>query len=262
MIDLHCHILTAVDDGSQTIESSIEMAKEAYREGIDKILVTPHHMDGEYINHKKEIIEKTDNFQKILYDNGINIEIRPGQEVHINGNLLDAIENDDILYTSNQGQRYLMLELPHNEVPKYTSDMIFEIKLNGIIPIIVHPERNLGIMNNPDILYDLVEQGCLTQITATSYVGGFGSKIQKFTEQIIDAKLGFMFSSDAHNLSGRRFRVEEAYTKLSKEKGKVITQAYMDNAQKVWDGKSIDVGEFNHIKNNYNLKSLMKKIFR
>ena len=64
MIDLHCHILTAVDDGSQTIESSIEMAKEAYREGIDKILVTPHHMDGEYINHKKEIIEKAIIFKK------------------------------------------------------------------------------------------------------------------------------------------------------------------------------------------------------
>lgn len=262
MIDLHCHILTAVDDGSQTIESSIKMAKEAYDEGIKKILLTPHHMDGEYINHKKDIIQKTINFQRILNDNGIGIQVRAGQEVHINGNLLDAIENDDILYADGRGKKYMMLELPHNEVPSYTFDMIFEIVLKGIVPIIVHPERNFGIRNNPDLLYDLVRHGCLTQITATSYLGGFGKEIQRFTNRIIDADLGFMFSSDAHNLSGRRFRMREAYDKLAKNKGLSVSQKYIDNAQKVWDGVSIEIGHISHIEDNYDFKSLIKKFFR
>lgn len=253
MIDLHCHILPAVDDGSKTIDMSLKMAEEAKREGIDKILLTPHHMDGEYVNHKNKILLDVDNFQKDLFDNNINIRVRAGQEVHINGDLLSNVDSDDILYADDDS-KYMMLELPHDGVPEYTENMIFELKLKGITPVIVHPERNHGFQNNPDKLYDLVSQGCLTQLTATSYVGGFGKRIQKFTNQIIDAGLGFTFSSDAHNMSGRRFRMQEAYELLTKKKGKKFSDSYKDNARKIWDGEDIEIKGIKKIRKKSFLK--------
>lgn len=247
MIDLHCHILPSVDDGAKSIDMSLKMAVEAKNNGIEKILLTPHHNDGQYMNSKKSIIDKANNLQHIFYDNGIEIEVRAGQEVHINGNLLEDIDNNNILYTNDNGIKYMMLELPHNEVPKYVYDMIFELQVKGITPIIVHPERNIGIQKKPDILYDLVKRGCLTQITATSYVGGFGKKIQRFTERIIDSGLGFTFSSDAHNLQGRRFRMREAFDKLEEKKGIDFVNYYRNNSKNIWNGSKVEIGKIRKI---------------
>lgn len=260
MIDLHCHMLPFVDDGPDTMNLALQMAEDAKKQGIDKILLTPHHMDSEYLNHKKDIETKVNEFQKILNVNGINIEIRPGQEAHINGNLLQFLDEKDILF-ADSNQKYLMLELPHGDVPAYTSDLVFELTVRNITPVIVHPERNQGFQNDPDKLYDLVEQGCITQITASSYVGGFGKTIEKFTEQIIDANLGFVFSSDAHNVSGRRFRMAEAFDKLSNKKGKRYAERFEKNAEMIWRGDTLPNVEISRI-NNFNVMlSIFKKFF-
>lgn len=259
MIDLHCHMLPAIDDGSKTVDMSLKMAEEAQKEEINKILLTPHHMDGEYVNHKDKILPAVQNFQRNLLDNNIPIEVRAGQEVHINGNLLSSVENNDILYADDNG-KYMMLELPHSGVPEYTENMIFELRVKGIVPVIVHPERNHGFRNDPDKLYDLVSQGCLTQLTATSYVGGFGKHIQRFTEQIIDAGLGFTFSSDAHNMAGRRFRMNDAYNLLTKEKGKTMADYYKKNAEKIWNGQHIEINGIRHIKKDNSFVSFLKKL--
>ncbi|MCT6850782.1 MAG: tyrosine protein phosphatase [Staphylococcus epidermidis] len=262
MIDLHCHMLPAVDDGAQTLVTSLRMAKEAENEGINKILLTPHYMDGEYTNHKDEIMLAVNNLQKTFYDNNINIELRAGQEVHINGDLLDEIDRGDVLYADGQSKKYIMLELPHHGVPEYTQNIVFEMMIRGITPIIVHPERNLGFQNNPDILYELVEQGCLTQITATSYVGGFGKNIQRFTEDIIESGLGFMFSSDAHNLSGRRFMMQEAFQKLSSNLGEDIAKKYKNNANAVWNGENIKIERFKRINKKRKISKFLKNLLR
>lgn len=91
---------------------------------------------------------------------------------------MQAIKNDDVLF-ADETNRYLMLELPHGEVPEYTSQMIFELQAAGITPVIVHPERNHGIQKKHELLYDFVASGCLTQITASSYLGVFGSEVEE-----------------------------------------------------------------------------------
>ncbi|KIM18158.1 tyrosine protein phosphatase [Apilactobacillus kunkeei] len=260
MIDLHCHMLPSVDDGAKTISMALDMAREAEAEGINKILLTPHHMDGEYINHRKDTEIAVENLQKTFNDNNIGIELRPGQEVHINGDLLKDIDEDDVLYADGTNKKYMMLEFPHSGVPEYAEDMIFELKVKGIIPIIVHPERNHSIQQDPDILFDLVSQGCLTQITATSYVGGFGSTIQRFTDKIVDSGLGFMFSSDAHNMEGRRFRMKEAFDRLAEKKGKDVALQYEKNAEKVWNGETIEIGNIDRVKKESTASKFFKKL--
>lgn len=247
MIDLHCHILPDVDDGSPDMETSLKLAKVAVEQGITHMLLTPHHMDGDYLNHKADVIEKTTAFQEALDRNQIRLTVFPGQEVHITGELIQATDRDDILF-ADEGNRYLILELPHNEVPEYTEKMLFALQTRGITPVLVHPERNQGFMQDPDKLYEFVSQGCLTQLTASSYVGVFGEHVQKFTEQIVDAGLGFVFASDAHNLQGRNFKMAQAFEKLEKNKGKGLSTTYQKNARNIINGEDIIFEEIYHIK--------------
>ena len=94
MIDLHCHILPGVDDGAQTIEDSLDMARYAVKQGITHILCTPHHNNGKYINPKSEIIEKVAKLQDVLDEHQIPLTVLEGQEVRLTTLLMDDLAKD------------------------------------------------------------------------------------------------------------------------------------------------------------------------
>ena len=246
LIDLHCHILPGVDDGSKDLDMSLAMARVAVQQGISHILVTPHHMDGMYLNHKPDVLKKTAAFQDALDAAEIPLTVFPGQEVHLTGDLLKAIEADDILFMD-EGGRYLLLELPHSGIPEYTEDMIFELQARGITPVIAHPERNHGFQKNPDRLYDFVEMGCLTQLTDSSYLGVFGKSVESLTAKIINANLGFAFASDAHNFKGRRFLMDAAFNKLVEQSGEQQAKTFNENAKAIINGDDIAMPEITKI---------------
>ena len=247
MIDLHCHLLPGVDDGSKDMDSSLKLAKSAVKDGITHALLTPHHMNGVYVNHKKDIIHATKIFQNELLKHHIPLVVFPGQEIRINGDLLQSLDDDDILFADEGGQ-YLMLEFPDDDIPNYTSNMIYELMQRGIIPVIVHPERNTKIMKQPDILYDLLNEGCLSQITASSYVGIFGHKVQKFSKQLIQAGQVYIFASDAHNLPNRKYEMRKAFHKLRREFGEDLTNELEENAKSIINGDFVLPHELQPIK--------------
>ncbi|KRM41192.1 tyrosine-protein phosphatase [Lentilactobacillus parafarraginis] len=247
MIDLHCHLLPGVDDGSKSMDISLKLATDAVKDGIDYALLTPHHMNGVYLNHKRAVIQQTQEFQMELDRHKIPLKVFPGQEVRINGDLLTALDQDDILFADESG-RYLMLEFPDDDVPSYTSNMVYELMQRGIIPIIVHPERNTRIMKRPDILYELLSRGCLSQITAGSYVGAFGHKVQKFSKQLIQAGQAYVFASDAHNLPNRKYEMTKAFAKLNREFGNDYVSRLSENAKRIINGDNILSNNFSKIK--------------
>lgn len=242
LIDLHCHILPGVDDGAKDRIMALKMAQAAVDQGISHILLTPHHMDSHYMNHKIDVIKETGAFRQDLVDNNIPLKVFPGQEVHLTGDLLKAIFDDDILFMDS-GNRYLLLEFPHNEVPEYAESMIFELTSRGITPVLAHPERNQGFQKDPDKLYSFVKMGCLTQLTSSSYLGVFGKNVQVLTEKIIKANLGFAFASDAHNFKGRRFMMREAFDKLQEQEGIETAQRFNQNAKNILNGDDVEVSD-------------------
>lgn len=254
LIDLHCHMLPGVDDGAKDLPFALDMARAAVDEGISHILLTPHHMDGDYTNHRLDVLNRVTNFQQSIRNAEIPLTVFPGQEVHLTGDLLKAIDANDVLYMD-EGGRYLLLELPHSGVPEYTEDMIFELKTRGITPVIAHPERNHGFQKHPDKLYDFVTMGCLTQLTSSSYLGIFGKDVEKLTSKIIDSGMGYIFASDAHNFKGRRFVMKEAFDKLVKEKGKDFAEHFNANAKAIINGDDVPRGTAQRI------SSLKKKRF-
>lgn len=98
LVDIHCHMLPGVDDGSKDWPTSIKLAKEAVADGVTHAVVTPHTLNGKYLNHKKDIISLTRQYQEMLDEANIPLTVFAGQEVRLSGDLIDAIEKDDILF--------------------------------------------------------------------------------------------------------------------------------------------------------------------
>ncbi|MGG0485203.1 CpsB/CapC family capsule biosynthesis tyrosine phosphatase [Priestia aryabhattai] len=236
MIDLHCHILHGMDDGAQTIQDSLHMAKQAVSEGIHTIVATPHHQNGKYINEKKEIIQRVERLNAYLLQERIPLTILPGQESRIYGDIIKDYHNGKIL-TLNQTDKYIFMELPSSQVPNFTEKLVYDIQSEGLTPIIVHPERNSRFIEEPDILYNLVNKGVLTQITASSLTGRFGKKIKKFSMDLIQANLTHMIASDAHNLSGRNFYMQAASAWIVSEYGMDMLCMFYENAEAIVKGQ-------------------------
>ena len=178
MIDLHCHILHGVDDGPQSIEESLSMARAAVNDGIHSVVATPHTLNGIYLNRVKEVISKVATLQNALSENHIELMVYAGANVHLCPRLLERIESGDACTIDNR-RKYLLLEFPPLVIPEALRDEIFWLKLNGITPIITHSERNPVIQKNLDILYELVSMGALSQVTAMSITVDFGGVIMQ-----------------------------------------------------------------------------------
>lgn len=238
MIDIHCHILPGVDDGAADFTESLQMAQKAQEEGIKKIIATPHHQNGKYNNYKKDILQKVNELNDYLQIEGIRVQILSGQETRIYGEMVEDYENGEILTLANISN-YVFVELPSGHVPRYTEQLLFDLQMKGLAPVIVHPERNAELIEQPDKLYKFVKNGAATQITAASYSGYFGKKIQKFTADLIQANLTHFIASDAHNTTSRGFKMEEAYELVKKEFGTDLLFMFMDNAEAIVEGQDI-----------------------
>jgi protein-tyrosine phosphatase len=238
MIDIHSHILPGVDDGAQTIEDAITMANAATSEGITKIIATPHHKNRHYENPKQKILQHVDQLNAVFKERNIPLTVLPGQEVRIYGDILKDYENGELLTLANESP-YLFIEFPSNHVPRYAEQLLFDIQMKGLVPIIVHPERNVEISENPELLYRFVEKGILTQLTAASVAGYFGKKIKKFALQTIEANLAHFIASDAHNTTNRGFHMREAYDVIEKEFGTGAVYFFCENAELLVAGKAV-----------------------
>ncbi|MFC4557947.1 tyrosine-protein phosphatase [Virgibacillus kekensis] len=247
MIDIHCHILPGIDDGAQTYGDSLNMAAAAASQGIKKIIATPHHRNGSYHNIKSDIIAHTTELNQRLRDENIPVEVLPGQETRINGDMVQDLEQGELL-PLNETTKYVFVEFPPGHIPRYASQLLFDLQVAGYVPVIVHPERNREIAENPSVIYEFIQKGVLSQITAASICGKFGKNIQKLSHQLIEANLSHFLASDAHNTSSRGFCLAEAYEELQKQHGRETGFLFMENCELLINGRTVNREEAQRIK--------------
>lgn len=241
MIDLHSHILPGVDDGAKDLGESLAMAKEAVVDGVHTIVATPHHQIGMHINNRNDVIDQVTLLNKRVKEEGLELTILPGAEIHAYGNLVSDLKKGKLL-TINDKHKYIFIEFPHDRVPIGAEQLIFEIQLAGYVPIIPHPERNRDIRENPIKIYQLVKKGALTQITAASLLGFFGKKVHRFTLEMIDTNLTHLLATDAHRAVGHRgVKLREAYEVLRDFGGSSLVEQFQSNAESVIQGKDLYV---------------------
>lgn len=229
MIDIHSHILPGIDDGAQTMKDSIEIAKAAVNEGITTIIATPHHKNNQFNNLKPSILTKVKDLNTVLKQENIPLIVLPGQEVRIYGEVLEDYYKEEILTLNHT--KYLFIEFPSSSVPRYAERLLYELQTEGIIPIIVHPERNKELQEKPELLYQLVKNGALTQVTASSIAGYFGKNVKKFAEQVIEHNLTHFIASDVHNLHNRSFKMKESLYMIEENFGLDYIYLFKENAK-------------------------------
>jgi protein-tyrosine phosphatase len=237
MIDVHCHILPGVDDGAQSVEDSLEMARVAVGEGITAIVATPHHKNGRYENPRSMILNACEQLNNKLQEEGISLRILPGQEPALSGELIEDLENNTLVPLNDT--QYLFVELPSSHVPRYTERMLFDLQLKGMIPVIVHPERNREIAENPELLYQLVNKGALAQVTAGSLTGRFGKKIKGLSHDLVYANLVHLVASDAHNVTSRAFNMRAAYEEIQSKYDADMQYLFLENAELLVEGQNV-----------------------
>ena len=247
MIDLHSHILPGVDDGAQTLEDSLEMARKAISQGITHLMCTPHHNNGKFNNPADQIIRDVAALQSELDQRGLDLTLLEGQEVRLTELLLTAIKREEILFTD-LDNTYLLIEFPTNEIPIYAEQMFYRVLNQGRVPVIVHPERNAVFREEPNRLVSFLEMGTLTQLTAPSIVGIFGSEIQKTAKLMLEHQMLYMVASDAHNLRHRTFLMKEAYEEIEKIGGREMVAAMQQMAKDLVNGDSVVRPKYRAIK--------------
>ncbi|MDF9406764.1 MAG: Tyrosine-protein phosphatase YwqE [Pelotomaculum sp. PtaB.Bin013] len=202
MIDLHAHILPGFDDGAESLEEAVAMARCACDGGISAVVATPHVVTGLYTPAKEAILEGVEHFRNLLSAKGIPLNIFPGAEYRLEPDLPDRLARGELL-TLNDSGCYLLVELPSVMVPGYTNRVVYELLLQGVVPVIAHPERNTGFIKAPSLLYELINQGALSQITAGSLTGFFGSNAGAAARLFLEHGCAQFVASDAHSSTGR-----------------------------------------------------------
>jgi len=219
LIDIHSHITFGLDDGAQSLEESIDMAKQAVSEGISTIIATPHHRHPSYNNPKLIVNNKISLINEKLQEAQIPLKVMSGQEIRLFGELAIVLESCNELLTLAES-KMILVEFPSYNIPQYTEKLFYDLLVKGFSPIIAHPELNDEIVKNPEKLYQLIKNGAFSQVTAASVAGVYGKKIQHLSLQLIEYQLTHFIGSDAHNLKSRGFKWEKAWSTVDKKLGK------------------------------------------
>ncbi len=197
MIDLHCHVLPGIDDGSRLLQETLDMARTAVKNNIDTIVATPHTLNGFFTNKWENVVSLTATVRKAFTAEDIPVILYPAMEAQVCPELFEALEKGQAA-TINNNSRYLLLEFPPFFMPPGSRDFIYKLRLLGITPVIAHPERHLILQNDLRQLHDLVKQGAMCQLTAVSVTGLLGSAVQKSAELMIKTGLAHVIATDAH----------------------------------------------------------------
>jgi protein-tyrosine phosphatase len=202
VIDIHSHILPGLDDGASDIHEALRMCDIAISEGIRTIVATPHTLNGIYENGREDILRATARLKEAIREKAMDIDVLPGSDTHLDVRLPEMLRQQKAL-TINDNQRFLLLELPSFFIAEHVGRQVIELNHLGITPIISHPERNVTLREDMNIIHDLIRAGALLQITADSITGKFGRAAEKSAFKILESDMAHILATDAHNATSR-----------------------------------------------------------
>lgn len=214
MIDIHSHILPDIDDGSKSMENTINMLKLTEKDGVETIVATPHFYKGYYETSYKDVVELVDKVRRSARQENICVNIVSAQEVFLDRNTVENFKSGKIGCI--EGTDYMLVELPMMNLPKDALDIIYELEVQGVRPILAHPERYKYIMDMPFKINEFMDEKCLLQINTGSILGIFGKRVKKTAELIIRSGACSFIASDAHSTGGRCPGISKALKEASR----------------------------------------------
>lgn len=235
MVDLHCHILSGMDDGARTFDDSLAMAEMAIADGITHVVATPH-ASNEYRFDFAAVCKATAELQRALGD---RLKLASGCDFHLCAENIAALRRNPSPFCIHQ-KDYLLVEFNEFSIPPSMDQAIYEIQLAGLRIIITHPERNGILRTHQERLEQWIRTGAYGQVTAGALTGTFGAQAKQMAFSWIARGLVHFVASDAHNLTGRPHKLRPAYDVVRAEFGPETAEAlFVSNPLAAFEGRPL-----------------------
>jgi protein-tyrosine phosphatase len=195
--DMHSHIIPGIDDGAQTVNDALLLAKKFNALSFKKLIATPHIMADYFRNTPDTINRGLDALRKGLQDIQLNLEVDAAAEYYLDETLEKKVKQKEVLTF---GDNYLLFELSYINIPQNLFDFIKTIQDAGYNPVLAHPERYPYYYNSVENYHQIRETGCLLQLNSIALTGYYGSGAKKTAEEMVENHLVDFIGSDMHHL--------------------------------------------------------------
>lgn len=195
-VDMHSHLLPAIDDGVKTVYQSAFIIEQFEKLGVKKIITTPHVMQDVWPNTSEVIISKHTEMLKVLSSLDIKVTLHASAEYMLDDLFYKRIKDKDIMPLY---QKYILVEMSTFNPPINLNEILFEIKLAGFTPILAHPERYSFYKDDINKFIELKESGFLFQLNLLSISGYYGEKVKNIGMKLLTENLFDFAGSDVHN---------------------------------------------------------------
>jgi protein-tyrosine phosphatase len=241
MVDIHNHVLPEVDDGADSLETSLEMLRRGAEEGIEAAVLTPH-FKPEDDQEKAELHQQRfAQLQEAAAAAGFPVQLFLGAEVGFRFGLAEVARWPGIALA---GSRYVLVDLPPGPLPGGLEQGMFELRTAGFRPILGHPERHRQLTGDERQLQRLREQDLLFQLDAGSLTGRFGQRTQEAARMLAQRGWAEFVASDGHNLEKRPFTLAAARQWVEEELGPPEAQLlFADNPGRLVRGEVVALRE-------------------
>ena len=225
MIDIHCHILWGIDDGSASAEESLEMGRIAAACDVSDIIATPHCIPGRFENYCGSELDKS---FELLFEGlsgsrtASSLRIHRGMEVFASPDTL--ADYDDGALLSLADSRYMLIECAFDETPSFFRGVLKGLASRGVHPVIAHPERYFFAQDDLRYLFDFLDMGCSLQLDTSSIAGGFGRRCRETAMELLASGAVQLAASDAHDADIRSPDMRPAWEIVANE----FTARYAD----------------------------------
>ena len=201
-IDIHCHILPGIDDGSDSLETSLEMLHMADEDGISQIILTPHNKPWHRNIDHIRMNAKIDQLQDRLWQEGMDIRLYMGSELYYRNGLTEELDQGKAETLANS--QYVLVEFDPLADYDYIRNGVYELLTGGYYPIVAHVERYKNVCCKTNRITELIDMGCFMQVNAGSITGRYGISAKQLTKKMLKQDLIHFVATDAHDLNKRQ----------------------------------------------------------
>jgi protein-tyrosine phosphatase len=237
-IDVHAHILPGVDDGSGSIEETIEMLKTAYDQNIRTIIATPHYLAGGTNTPVDQLVKIREQVQSEAQKLDKEFKILLGNELYYSESVIDALKRKEALTLADS--RYVLVEFSVRDTYERIEKGLREFIHSGYAPILAHVERYQHLYKREDLVSELVEMGCYIQMNSDSLCGGIFNTEANLNRKLFNQGLVHLIGSDCHNNEVRKPKMKDTVkTLLKKCDERLVTTIFMENPMNVLENTYI-----------------------
>ncbi|GAA0559783.1 tyrosine-protein phosphatase [Chitinophaga japonensis] len=194
--DIHSHLIPAVDDGVQDIETSLLFIQQLQEMGIQKVITTPHIMADRYPNSVQTLTAPYMQVKKVLQEKGIDLAFSFAGEYYMDEYFEQLISSSSLLTL--QG-KMVLVEMSFIQAPPQLHQWLFSLIAAGYQPVLAHPERYNHYHDNYTQYAQLKEWGCQLQMNLLSITGYYGKHVQKIAERLLADKMIDLVGTDMHH---------------------------------------------------------------